>query len=38
MHSDPGRDIFFVAHEILFYFVQIVNISKLIFIYLLQEV
>ena len=37
MHSDPDRDNF-VDHETIFYFVQRLNISKLIFMYLEQEV
>ena len=36
MHSDPDRD-FFCYHEILFCILQRVNISKLIFMYLQQE-
>ena len=38
MHSDPDRDHFFLDHKILFYFVQRVNISKLTFMYLQEEV
>ena len=37
MHSDPDRDNFFVNREIQFYFVQRVDISKLIFIYLQEQ-